>query len=410
MKIFSPVQKKVGGIIELPSSKSISNRLLLIQKLCDRNFEIFNLSNANDCRVLEKCLENEESLSCFDVQDAGTALRFLMAYFSLSEKTTCIYGSDVLMNRPMDDIINALQLLGKKVGKKMLNEKWMYEISGNKIDGGYIKISASKSSQFVSALMLIAPVLKHGLTIEIVGEVASAPYIQMTKQLMERFGIVIKQNENQFIIEPQRYQPIDFIVESDWSAAAFFYEIAALSTNCSLRLTGLLQNSIQGDSYIAKIFEKLGVQTMFTDGAILLKKSNIIADFIEVDFTNFPDLFPAVFATCCGLNVKFRFSGLQNLVYKESDRLQVMLEAMELCGFNAKLDVEEPVLEFNGVSQIQTEISPVFSVYNDHRIAMALVPLSIVFKEISIDKPLAVSKSYPSFFNHLRCLGFVCSN
>lgn len=409
MKIFAPVQKNMGGIIDLPPSKSISNRVLLIQKLCDRNFEIFNLSQANDCIVIKKCLENKENLFCFNVQDAGTALRFLMAYLSLHDKTTCIFGSDVLMNRPMDEIMHALRVLGKKVEKKMHEGTWVYEISGGSMDGGFVKISANKSSQFVSALMLIAPVLNHGLTIEIVGEMASAPYVQMTKQIMEHFGIAIQQKENQFIINTQSYQPIDFTVESDWSAAAFYYEIAALSANCSLRLNGLQQNSLQGDAQISKIFEKLGVHTLFTNGAVLLKKSNSIADFVDVDFTNVPDLFPAVFATCCGRNIKFRFTGLQNLRYKESDRLLVLRDAMSLCGFETKMNDEKSMLEYNGNADKNLENSQLFSVHNDHRIAMALAPLSLVFKEISIDDPSVVSKSYPTFFNHLRQLGFVCS-
>lgn len=408
MKIFAPVQKNVGGIIDLPPSKSISNRALLIQKLCKPGFEIMNLSEANDCIVLKNCFDNAEALELFDVQDAGTVLRFLMAYFSLSEKTVCIYGSEVLMNRPMDEMINALHVLGKNVEKKIYDGKWVYEISGQKIVGGSVKISAQKSSQFVSALMLIAPVLECGLEIEIVGEIASAPYIQMTKQLMEHFGIKIEQNQNQFKIIAQPYQPIDFIVESDWSAAAFWYEMAALSKDCSVRLNGLQQNSFQGDAQLTKIFEKLGVQTIYAKGSVLLKRSEIVTDFIEVDFTNFPDLFPAVFATCCGLNVKFRFAGLQNLKYKESDRLLAMCAAMNLCGFDVKMNDEKSMLVFNGVTNLNTKISSEFSVYNDHRIAMALAPLSLLFGEVSIDNPAVVSKSYPAFFNHLRCAGFVC--
>lgn len=389
----------------MSGSKSISNRVLMIEALCSSSFNKKNLASANDTVLLERLLSSSENI--FDAQDAGTTFRFLTAYLALKKGEWILTGSERMKQRPVGDLVNALRHLGAEISYSEKENFPPLKITGGKITGDYVRVNANISSQFISALLMIAPCLKKGLTIALEGDVVSESYIEMTLQVMKYFGIHYSQNGNAISIESQEYKPQDIFIESDWSAASYYYEMAAFADAVDIKLHGLMENSFQGDQAIAGFMKDLGVETIYDEHKIIISKIKppvrnklILPDF-PLSLTSFPDLAPALFVTAAGRSAKISFSGLEHLKYKESNREEALRSELGKCGIR--------LLKTNGIISVSGSFSathPRFSTYQDHRIAMSLAPLAMLCDAVDIEDPLVVNKSYPAFWNDLKTIGF----
>lgn len=389
------------GSISLPFSKSISNRVLIIQQLCNEPFKIKNLSDAQDTKVLINALSSDRNK--IDVEDAGTALRFLTAFLACKEgKAYIIGGSKQLQRRPIWPLVSALQKMGADIETK--NQQIPLKINGKKLKGGTIELDASVSSQFISALLLIAPTLEKGLKIHFQNDLVSKPYIIMTLKLMKYFGISHTLHEKWIEIKPQQYVAKDFEVEADWSALAFWAEMVCLSNYANLTFEGLYKNSIQGDALLLKHFEELGLKHHWKNGQLLLSKKKACS-IKEINLLNTPDLAQAILCTSATLKSKIRINGLQTLIHKETNRIQALKKELKKCGVHCHADHHSISINKNNF-----EInSPIFDTYNDHRMAMSLAPFALISR-ISIKSPEVVQKSYPNFWRELEKVGFKISS
>ena len=380
-KVSHPT-KTVECEIDLPSSKSISNRLLIIHSLCEDGFEIKNLSNSDDTTLLKNALNSSEKT--IDISHAGTSFRFLTSFLSIQKgKEFVLTGSDRMKERPIKELVNSLQELGAKIEYLEKEEFPPLNIIGTEIDGGEIEIDGTISSQFISSLLLIAPILKNGLNLKIKGELVSKPYVLMTLKLMTEFGIKWTWKEDVIEINPQEYIAKDYKVESDWSAATFWFQIAALSEKCKIVLKGLNTESIQGDSKTMELFSELGVHSEFNNNTLILTKNKDISPGRTYNLINTPDIYQSLKCTLFGLNIKSQFTGIQTLKNKDTDRI---------------LAVETDLLKLNSSKIIET--------YNDHRMAMSFAPLCLKLGELQINNSDVVSKSYPNFWEDLKKGGF----
>ena len=382
--------------IDLPGSKSISNRALILNALSYSPYDILNLSECDDTRVTLDALESDNTT--FDIGAAGTAMRFLTAFLSKTVGEWVITGSERMKNRPVKLLVDALNALG---GRIEYIEKEGYpplRIFGSALTGGEIHLNGSVSSQYISALMMIAPLMQEGLKIYLDGKIISKPYIEMTIQMMQEFGAVIELTENTILIEPQDYIPIEYTVESDWTAASYWYEMLSLVGKGNIFLNGLYQESYQGDSIIADIFEQLGIHTAYLSEGVLLTSIKSISQGMEYDFTNQPDLAQTLAVTCCLKGIPFIFSGLQSLKIKETDRIAALINELKKLGF-VLTESGEGKLAWDGELCNQAE-KIVIKTYDDHRMAMAFTPAA-VFYPISIENPEVVSKSYPGFWKDI---------
>ena len=388
--------------IKLSASKSITNRALIIQALSREKIEIRNPSTSDDSRILTNALQflTKE----IDAGDSGTAFRFLTAFLSIQQGEFFLTGSNRMKDRPIGTLVKALSSLHAKI--EFLGKQGYppLKITGNRLHGGSLRIEASTSSQFVSALLMIAPVLSGGLTLELTGSIVSRPYIDMTKSMMLMFGIEISELDNVIQILPQQYTGGIIEVENDWSSASFWYEVVALAENANIKLRDLHIKSIQGDSVISKIMENLGVRSTHSTVGIKIKKDSMFKKppLFSWDFTNCPDLVMPIAAACVGLQLEARLSGISNLRIKESDRIFALKNEIEKTG--SIVCVGENELKISAGNSRPASVQ--FNSHNDHRIVMALAPLALVFESITIDDEKPVSKSYPEFWNDLLKAGF----
>lgn len=394
--------KEITGEIVLPASKSINNRLLIIRALSPKDFAINNLSESDDSKVMLNALQSNEST--IDIGHAGTAMRFLTAYFAATAQSKVITGSGRMKERPISELVDALNQLGANI---TYVEKTGYppvKTSGVELTGDQLKIDGSISSQFITALLLIAPTLPHGLIIHISGRLISASYVLLTLQMMKAFGVDAVWDKQTLTIAPQFYRPHDCIVESDWSGASYWYQIAALADKADIILHGLLENSLQGDSALSFLFEKLGVKTEFKNSTARLTKTSTVTSFFEFDFINNPDLVQTFVVTLCLKNVPFKITGADTLRIKETDRIAALQNEMKKFGFA----IQEPlpgVLVWDGRKSVpQKQIS--IETYNDHRMALAFAPAALQYKNIVINNAMVVTKSYPKFWHDLASVGF----
>ena len=406
----------LNGAITLPSSKSISNRVLMIKALSGLDIEITNLSEAKDTQTLLQLLTTK-GLTTFDVGHAGTSMRFLTAFLAMKEGEFILTGSERMQQRPIKILVDALKILGAEI--ECLNNEGFppLKIKGKKLPGGEITIDGSVSSQYISALMLVAPYMKNGLKINFEGQVTSKPYIEMTTEVMRYFGVELLWMENSIEIKVGEYVSKDFLVEADWSAASYWYSMVALSNKADITLQGLQKESLQGDAVVANIYENFGVKTEFIENGIrLTKNSSPITHHspLFLDFTDCPDLAQTVAVTCAALNIPAKLTGLSTLRIKETDRIAAL--QTELCKLGYQVNIENDDLiifpslrtEQGGVKQSVTinEIaSPLamtntIKTYNDHRMAMAFAPLALLYP-IHIEDEDVVVKSYPNFWKDL---------
>ncbi len=384
IKVTAPAQ--IHTTIQLPSSKSISNRALIINALGNRTFQLENLSDCDDTQVMIHALNDGKNT--IDIMAAGTAMRFLTAYLSVTPGTRTITGTQRMQQRPIQVLVNALRELGAEI-EYIINDGYPpLRITGHKLQKDTISLPGNVSSQYISALLMIAPILSNGLTLTLTGEIISRPYINLTLQLMNDFGARAKWlNEYQLKVEPQPYQSIPFYVESDWSAASYWYQIAALSNKAEIILPGLFETSIYGNK------------------TVTLKKTDKITERLDYDFINQPDLAQTFVVTCALMNIPFRFSGLQSLKIKETDRMAALIQEMGKLGYILH-ETDDRILSWEG-ERCEMTADVAIDTYEDHRMAMAFAPACVVMPEIRINNPQVVSKSYPYYWEDLKKAGFI---
>lgn len=399
----------IQGSVSLPGSKSISNRVLMIKALSGLNFSINNLSDSDDTSHLLHAFESiqNNTSNVIDIGHAGTDMRFLTAYLSSRSGDIELTGSERMQQRPIKELVDVLQLLGADITYKNNEGYPPLLINGKKIAGGKTVINGNVSSQFISALLLVAPYFEKGLELTIEKNVVSKPYINMTIDMMKEFGASVDWNQNIITVKPvpYSYSKPEYTVESDWSAASYFFSLIALSKlNTELTLKGLFQKSLQADSVCADIYKSFGVETEYLDNKIKLSKTKLlIEEKLNYDFIDCPDIAQTVVCTSLALKTSFNFTGLQTLKVKETDRILALKNEVNKFGFD--IDVTLSSISYN-YSEPQTSNNTFYiATYNDHRMAMAFAPLCLVFENIVIEDAEVVSKSYPEFWNDLKRIG-----
>lgn len=394
-------KKRVEADITLPASKSISNRALIINALAYSPYKIENLSDCDDTHVMIKALDSNNTT--FDIGAAGTAMRFLTAFLSKTVGEWVITGSRRMKERPIKLLVEALNNLGASI-KYMENEGFPpLQIYGSALTGGEIRLNGSVSSQYISALMMIAPYMQKGLKIILEGNVISVPYILMTLNMMRDFGVRASFENNIIEIKPQSYLPVKYWVESDWSAASYWYEMLAIAGEGRIFLKGLHQQSYQGDSKVADLFVHLGVKTEYQAEGIVLTTNNQVCSFFEYNFVNQPDLAQTFAVTCCLKNIPFHFRGVQSLKIKETDRVAALMEELKKLGFMLKEPAEGELAWEGQTIPVNTSETPSIKTYDDHRMAMAFAPAAFI-QPVAIENPEVVSKSYPGFWDDLEMI------
>lgn len=404
MKIRITPPERISATIQLPSSKSISNRALIISALGNGEHQLENLSDCDDTQVMIRALHAQPG-ETIDILAAGTAMRFLTAYLSVTQGDRIITGTQRMQQRPIQVLVNALRELGAHIDY-VANEGFPpLRIQGTTLTKSHITLPGNVSSQYISALLMIGPSLKNGLKITLTGEIISRPYINLTLQLMKDFGGKANWvNDRELLVEPQPYSSIPFYVESDWSASSYWYQIAALSNEANITLPGLFEKSYQGDSQVAPIFRSLGVETIYGDKTITLRKNGKPTERLEYDFINQPDLAQTFVVTCALLGIPFRFSGLQSLKIKETDRIAALICEMKKLGYILQ-ESEGSILSWEGERCERNQEA--IDTYEDHRMAMAFAPACIVLPDICINDPHVVTKSYPRYWEDLQKAGFI---
>jgi len=410
VKVNYPLASPLRGTIRLPASKSISNRLLILNEYAQQRIEINGLSEASDTLRLQTMLklvasrpEEQTEPLVLDAGDAGTAFRFILPYLANTPGWFILTGTERMKERPVGELVDVLGRIGADI---QYLEKRSYpplEIRGGSLKGGSVKMEAGVSSQFISALLMIAPVLPEGVQIHLSNEAVSQPYIELTLFLMESLGLEIIEDDDFIGVEVQEFTEHSFKVGRDWSAAAFWYSMAAINGEADLFLEGLNTNSIQGDAILVAIYEVLGVETRAEEGGLRLKSIAIEADKFEFDFLHYPDLVPAVAISCAAMNIPGKLTGIRNLRIKESDRIKAVEIELGRMGFQTKSTENELFIMPSG-NQIDP-LNPV-ETYKDHRIAMAFTAMAVALGETCIKDPDVVKKSYPGFWNELEGLGF----
>ena len=422
------------GRITLPSSKSICNRALVLNYLAlNRGISIdggnnssddsllndllpMNVSDCDDTKVMIKWLRDNSDI--IDVGAAGTAMRFSTALLSVIESDKIITGTERMKQRPISILVNALRELGADIEYLEKENFPPLRICGHSnLKGGNITLPGNVSSQYISALLMIAPMLENGLTLTLTDDIVSRPYIDLTINLMREYGAAVEwENDSVIKVKPQKYNYVKYYVESDWSASSYWYSMVALSDDneAEIVLPGLSFNSFQGDSKVADIFESLGVGTEYfyeytSEGTkrecIRIFKNNKVCKSIEYDFLSQPDLAQTFVVCCCVLGIHFRFTGLQSLKIKETDRIKALRTELFKMGFVVN-EENDCTLYWNG-ELTDTEQGFSIDTYKDHRMAMSFAPCALKYDKILINDPGVVSKSYPTFWKDLKNVGFI---
>ena len=401
--LISHTSKSINADLILPPSKSISNRALIIQALCQSKPKLLNLSKSSDTQSLVQALQTTSKT--IDIGDAGTSMRFLTAYLSQQKGSFILTGSDRMKERPIGHLVEALNSIGADINYLEKDGFPPLAINGKALEGGKVDVSTSVSSQFVSALLLIAPTLKKGLSLSLKGELLSKPYIKMTLDIMRYFGIQSSWINNTIQVEPQNYVSKDLKVESDWSAVAFILQALSIAKSAQVSISGLSKDSWQGDSYVLNLFEKFGLQYKFKDEKLYLKKLNkdLNGDY-NVNLIDTPDLAQAYCCTLSALSKSAKIKGLNNLKLKESHRLKALHMELNKIGQHSRYSEDTIQLE-SSVLHTPTES---FDSHNDHRMAMCLAPFALLF-DIKIKNIEVVNKSYPSYWEDLKKMGFTIS-
>ena len=423
--ISAPV--KLRATVRLPASKSISNRALIIHALSGGDVLPSNLSDCDDTEVMVSAMEKlrqwndgqrQHTAACtIDIKAAGTAMRFMTAYLAATAvPEVLITGTERMKHRPIRVLVDALRHLGADICYAGEEGFPPLRINGRRLDGGRLEVAGNVSSQYISALLLIGPLLRRGLQLRMAGSIISRPYIDLTLWMMREYGAQAEWTAVDTItVKPQPYTPRPYLTENDWSAASYWYEMVALAPDpeAEVRLEGLMDGSKQGDSAVRYIFSLLGVKTTFasrTPGqptTVTLRKSMNRVTRLEYDFENTPDLAQTVVCTCCALGIPFHFTGLQTLKIKETDRIEALKSELRKLGFVLH-DRNGSELHWDGeMENGELKMENSIDTYNDHRMALAFAPMALVMP-VSINNPQVVTKSYPRFWDDLRQAGFNC--
>ncbi|MCR5179646.1 MAG: 3-phosphoshikimate 1-carboxyvinyltransferase [Bacteroidaceae bacterium] len=405
--------------VTLPASKSLSNRALLLSALSGGGMKM--LTNVSDCDDTTALLRGLGLPSTIDVGAAGTSMRFLTALLAIGEGSHIITGSQRMCHRPIGVLVEALRQLGADISYVGQEGFPPLNIKGHQLRGGEVTLKGDVSSQYISALMMIGPRLEQGLRLHLSGTVISRPYIQMTMEMMQSFGAeVCWEGEDTICIEPVPYAPIPYLIEADWSAASYWYEIVLLSDNPqeTATLTGLFNQSLQGDRAVGELFDRLSVRSIFlSEGSDRPKTSLIrrgaIPASLEADFTRTPDLAQTLVVSCALKGIPFRFCGLQSLRIKETDRIAALQKELRKLGVQVEVEGDN-IMQWDGpekqqageVAYLKPAPSTAIDTYEDHRMAMAFAPAALVLGSIDINNPEVVSKSYPRYWEDLKQAGF----
>jgi len=407
--------------LKISGSKSETNRLLLLQALYP-NIVLENVSTSDDSEVMQKALttnfssshcppERSRGIQEINIHHAGTAMRFLTAYFAIQEGSEVVLtGSARMKERPIQVLVDALRQLGADITYEENEGFPPLRIKGKKLLQNQVTLAANVSSQYISALLLIAPKLENGLQLTLEGKITSVPYIQMTLDLLKQIGIKTIFNQNKITVETQpttnNQQPTTLTIESDWSSASYFYSIIALSTEgTQITLSKYKANSLQGDSALTEIYKNFGVATTFNENSITLRKTNYQLSIINYQLNNTPDIAQTIAVTCFGLGLSCHLTGLHTLKIKETDRLLALQNELQKLG--GKVTITDDSLQLEASAEINSNIK--IATYNDHRMAMAFAPLALKVP-IIIEDAEVVSKSYPNFWHDLKSIGFQVSD
>ena len=399
--------KIIKGEITLPTSKSISNRVLIIKALSYSPYSIRNLSDSDDTVVLDKMLNSNTNR--FDIGHAGTAMRFLTAFISKIVGEWEITGSERMRQRPIGILVDALRKLGANI-KYMGNEGYPpLKIYGSALKGGVLELDGSVSSQYISALLMIAPTIQNGLTLKLKNKIISGAYIDLTLKLMKKFGIRYLWKGNEIRIDEQPYRPVEFSVEADWSGASYWYELAALADEAELKINGLQLKSLQGDCAQAEWFEKyFGIVSRQVGDAVFITKKEVPRlDKLQLSFIENPDIAQTFAVLCVLKGLPFHFTGLETLKIKETDRIAALQN--ELGKFGAELtEPEHGELAWDGTikEELKEEVISI-KTYKDHRMALAFAPAAMYHPNLIIEEPMVVTKSYPKYWEDLEKVGFM---
>lgn len=402
---------RLEATISLPASKSISNRALIIYALSGGKNMPSNLSDCDDTEVIINALRNmpEE----IDIKAAGTAMRFMTAYLSVMEGTHILTGTERMKHRPISILVDALRKLGANIEYVGTEGYPPLRITGQTLNGGLLEIPGNVSSQYISALLMIAPMLKEGMTLHLLGDIISRPYIDLTLWMMGEFGADAEWFSNDtIVVKPQPYKSRDYFIESDWSGASYWYEMMALCADkrSEVKLTGLMDGSKQGDSTTRYIFSLLGVKTQFESKqagiaqTVTLKQNGRCVPKLEYDFINAPDLAQTFVVTCAAKGIPFHFKGLSTLKIKETDRIEALKTEMRKLGYVLQ-DHNNSELIWDG-ERCDPTFEQGIDTYEDHRMALAFAPYAFLHDELIINNPQVVTKSYPHYWEDLRLAGF----
>ena len=407
MKIRITPPANINAQIMLPASKSISNRALIINALANGTHPLENLSDCDDTQVMLRALQAQPG-ETIDIMAAGTAMRFLSAYLSVTPGDRIITGTQRMKQRPIGILVDALRELGANIEYVEKEGFPPLRIQGTTLTKSHISLPGNISSQYISALLMIAPTLKNGLQVTLTGDIISRPYIDLTLQLMKDFGAQASWlNDHELKVEPQPYRSTPYYIEGDWSAASYWHEIVALSKDATITLPSLFRKSYQGDSKMADQFAQLGARTSYKENGITILKPKMVdisqAIHVNLDFTNQPDLAQTFVVTCALQNITFRFTGLQTLKIKETDRIAALICEMKKLGYVLH-EAEDSILYWDGERCERS--GEAIDTYEDHRMAMAFAPACLVMDNICINNPQVVSKSYPRYWDDLRAAGF----
>jgi len=397
----------ISGEIVLPTSKSISNRVLIINALSYSSYPVKNLSDCDDSRVMNQVLESNSNH--FDIGHAGTAMRFLTAYLSKIVGEWHLTGSERMQQRPISILVDALRKMGAQIEYAGMEGFPPLKITGTALKGCVLELDGSISSQYISALLMIAPTVQGGLTLRLMNRITSRSYIEMTLDLMKKFGIRYHWSGNEIRIEAQNYKPIPYSVEADWSGASYWYAMGALAEQCDLYLKGLHINSLQGDSIQAGWYEKyFGLRSRQEGDAVRLTKiKSVPLKKLGLNFIENPDIAQTMVVLAIGKKLPFHFSGLKTLKIKETDRIAALTNECAKLGVRLT-EPAEGELAWDGVFDESIILKePVFATYDDHRMAMAFAPVALFNGAAGIEDAMVVTKSYPSFYEDLRKVGFI---
>ncbi|WNJ19231.1 3-phosphoshikimate 1-carboxyvinyltransferase [Pontibacter sp. G13] len=399
---LTAAQRRLNARIALPASKSESNRALIIKGLSKEPIELLNLASARDTQTMIRLMESEGHV--LDVIDAGTTMRFLTAFMAAQGRDQILTGTPRMCKRPIGILVDALRSLGAEI------QYWKQEgypplhivSKGTQMEGGEIEIAGNVSSQFISAILMISPTLKQGVKLHLTGDISSRPYIDMTRGLMSHFGVESHWEGATIVVPEQSYQGGTLTIESDWSAASYWYSMLSIATEGEVFLEGLKSNSWQGDRGISDIMVHFGIQTQFEEGGIRLTKIPMEdpQGLLEWDFTKTPDLAQTMAVVSAATGKPIKMSGLHTLRVKETDRIEALKE--QLAKFQVDFLVEGDTATVRKQA-IFTEA--LIETYDDHRMAMAFSPLVYKFGKLQLDDPEVVQKSYPEFWQHLASAG-----